>query len=965
MTPRRARALFVLALVLGAAATVAVAFSDHEDHKVAAALLAVPIGIAFVGSGLYAWLRRPENRTGRLMTLVGFTWFIGALSELNWSMPYTLGSALSGISFIFLAWLVLAFPSGRLGSRLDRRIVALGFLLVTVGQLGWLMFDSKALACDGCPRNAFFVTEGGTVADAISKVFQGVAFALLIAIVIVLARRWRAATPARRRALSPVFLSGGIFVALLAVSIVFDAITSAADAAFEFVFFGAFLTVPLAFLSGLLRSRLARAGAGRLLVDVPDEPSVAEAEAGLRRALGDPTLELRVWLPDCGYVDRDGRPGELPEDTPTRVTTRMERAGEPIAALVHDAALREEEPDLLEDVVAAARIALEKDRTLRALRASEQRSRALLDAIPDNMFRLTRDGTYLDFSLKDPRHVAVPTNRIVGGNIRNVLPPEITELLLDAIARALDTGEIQTIEYRMQRPIGLRDSEARVVRSGEDEVVVIVRDITERKQAEAELERLHRELEARLEELQHKSDFVTTVVDTAPALICAIDLEGRIVGFNRACEETSGYSADEVRGRPLYGLLVPEDEQQPLKIALASLAETDEIVEHQNHWLTRDGERRLIQWFNKAIRQPGSEVQYVIGAGLDITDRRRLQSELGERVEELRRERDFLSLVANASPGLLCVVDHEGRVTDEGANRGFTQATGIDDPEACGWLLSELVFLPGDASQVAEAIAEAKSGQPSAERETTWLTQDGRRLHVAWTCTPLTGARENSFLIAGLDITHRKRQEEEIRASRARLIEAGDAARRRLERNLHDGAQQRLVSLSLALRLAQAKLGDDPDSATELLESASAELALALEELRELARGIHPAVLSDRGLGAALETLATRAPLPVQIERLPPARLPGPVEAAAFYVVSESLANVAKYAQATSAYVSVTQDNGYAVVEVADDGIGGADPAAGSGLRGLADRVEALDGRLEVASEPGAGTRIRAEIPCA
>jgi signal transduction histidine kinase len=215
-----------------------------------------------------------------------------------------------------------------------------------------------------------------------------------------------------------------------------------------------------------------------------------------------------------------------------------------------------------------------------------------------------------------------------------------------------------------------------------------------------------------------------------------------------------------------------------------------------------------------------------------------------------------------------------------------------------------------------------------------------------------------------MDVTERKRQEQELRRSRARIVEAGDVERRRLERNLHDGAQQRLVSLSLGLRLAQARLKADPDEAERLLTGAAEELAHALEELRELARGIHPAVLTDRGLGAALETLAARAPLPVEVS-LTEQRLPEPVEAAAYYVISEALANVAKYAEASAVAITIMQLNGSAVVEVADDGVGGADPLRGSGLRGLADRVEALDGRLRVESSPGAGTRIRAEIPCA
>jgi len=204
---------------------------------------------------------------------------------------------------------------------------------------------------------------------------------------------------------------------------------------------------------------------------------------------------------------------------------------------------------------------------------------------------------------------------------------------------------------------------------------------------------------------------------------------------------------------------------------------------------------------------------------------------------------------------------------------------------------------------------------------------------------------------------------EQLKASRARIVQAGDAERRRLERNLHDGAQQRLVTLALVLRLAESRVSDDPAAAQELLAQASDELALGLEELRELARGIHPAILTDRGLTPALEALATRAALPVEVNGLPPERLPEAIEAAAFYVVSESLTNVAKYASASRARVDLARDDGLFVVEVSDDGIGGADAGKGSGLRGLSDRVEALGGQLRVSSEHGRGTTVRAELP--
>jgi signal transduction histidine kinase len=227
------------------------------------------------------------------------------------------------------------------------------------------------------------------------------------------------------------------------------------------------------------------------------------------------------------------------------------------------------------------------------------------------------------------------------------------------------------------------------------------------------------------------------------------------------------------------------------------------------------------------------------------------------------------------------------------------------------------------------------------------------------------GQQSGKFVVCGTDVTERKAQEAELRASRSRIVEAADDARQRLERNLHDGAQQRLVSLSLALRLAQGKLKGDPDGANDILTAAGDELAHAIAELRELARGIHPAVLTDRGLAAALEALASRSPFPVELSTNLEERLPGPVEAAAYYVVAEALTNVAKYAEATAVRVSAERNDGRVVVEVADDGVGGADPALGSGLRGLADRVEALSGRLDVESAAGAGTRVRAVIPVA
>jgi signal transduction histidine kinase len=215
--------------------------------------------------------------------------------------------------------------------------------------------------------------------------------------------------------------------------------------------------------------------------------------------------------------------------------------------------------------------------------------------------------------------------------------------------------------------------------------------------------------------------------------------------------------------------------------------------------------------------------------------------------------------------------------------------------------------------------------------------------------------------VSQLDAELRARLEE-LRASRARVVQASDAERRRLERDLHDGAQSRLVALALVLRSARAR-ANDPELAA-LLDTAQDELTTSLAELRELARGIHPAILTERGLEPALQTLVARVPLPVELQTAGDDRLPGPVECAAYFVVSEALANVAKYARATHATVAIRRMNGRLTVEVSDDGIGGADAARGSGLRGLADRVAALDGTLSLDSPAGRGTCLRAEIPC-
>jgi signal transduction histidine kinase len=206
---------------------------------------------------------------------------------------------------------------------------------------------------------------------------------------------------------------------------------------------------------------------------------------------------------------------------------------------------------------------------------------------------------------------------------------------------------------------------------------------------------------------------------------------------------------------------------------------------------------------------------------------------------------------------------------------------------------------------------------------------------------------------------------EQLAASRARVVAAGDAERRRLERNLHDGAQQRLVALAIGLRIADRLIDDDPEAAHTAIERASDELSASLAELREIARGLHPAVLSDHGLEPAITSLMQRAPLPVELTFDLAERPPAVVEVAAYYVIAESLTNVAKYAKASHATVEVRALGDRLLIAVSDDGVGGADQGCGSGLLGLEDRVAALGGRLHIESPPGGGTSVRADVPIA
>src|SRR5262249_41637011 len=595
---------------------------------------------------------------------------------------------------------------------------------------------------------------------------------------------------------------------------------------------------------------------GELVVELREGTTAPGLQDALRRTLGDPSLELASADASGRYRNADGRPMTLPGVGDPRMTTPIEYQGREIGVLVHDKVLRLR-PELLDAVNAAAGFALANEQSLETLQRMEVRNRALLDAIPDLMFRVRRDGMTLDVRADDPAALVLPVEEQIGRNLQDVLPTEVADAILTCIERALETGAMSSVEYELEVGGKARIFESRMVPSGADEVVTIVRDFTEQRRVETEQRRLGEEQTA----LRRVATLVAG--DAPPELVFQTVTEEvcRVLGIreavleryeNERCAIIVGRYGNRLAGDFDVGTVIELEEG----LAATKVLRTGAPVRVENYAELPGAIARRVSaiGFNSSIAVPISVAGSPWGA-----------------------------LVASLREDELMPPETERRMASF-------------------------------ASLVALAVASAQA-------------------------------------------------REEVEASRLRLVEASDAERRRLERNLHDGAQQRLVALSVGLRLAMQKVRTQPDQAAELLEVAAEELSAALTELRELAQGIHPAVLTDRGLEPALEVLTARAPLPVALDVRLRERLPEPVETAAYYVVSEALANVVKHAQAEEAAVRVLRSGHAALVEVEDDGEGGARLDGGSGLRGLLDRVETLDGHLEVDSRLGRGTLVRAALP--
>jgi signal transduction histidine kinase/PAS domain-containing protein len=850
-----------LALSLAAAAVAATgaavyltAVSRHAPNPVGHATLSVVVCLSFAGAGLVALRRPPYVRFGVLLVGVGLSSLLGALHDANGAVVYTIGVLTSNLVFAVLVHALLAFPGGRLASRRNRLLALAAYLDVLALQALAVLFDPLTRWHSDHPRNLALVDSRAALSTGLEELEAGVAIALALGVAVVLFRRARSKTAVARRHLAPVLWGGSGGLLIFAVGLALAPLSSGAAVVGIGLGLLASLALPAAFLGVMVQGRLARAAVGELLVELRERAEPPGLRDALRRALGDPSLELaRVRPEDGAYVDRLGGIVALPGPGEAQVATPILHGGEPIGALVHDRSLRLR-PELLEAVSAAAGFALANEQALETVERVEGRNRALLDAIPDLMFRVARDGTYLDVRADDPSGLLRPPEELVGSNVRDVLPPAAAGAVLACVERALDGNTMSSVEYELTIDGVPRCFESRMVPSGDGEVVTIVRDFTEKRRADVELRRLVEEQAA----------------------------------LRRVATLVAGEAAPEQVFQTVTG-------------------EACELLGLRSALL---------------LRFDGPETATVVGKFGEPSGAFTLGSLLP------LEEGAALTVLRTGAPARVDYGRLRGGIARSMRELGFSSSVGVPISVA--------------GTTWGALIAGLRAGEV-LPRETE------RRLQAFAELVALAVASAHA--------------RDELAASRLRIVEASDAERRRIERNLHDGAQQRLVALSVGLRLARARIRAAPEEAEELLGVATQELGEALTELRELAQGIHPAVLAERGLPAALEVLAARTPLPVALDVSLPERLPEPVEAAAYYVVSEALANVVKHARAGSAAVRVGWQNGCALVEVEDDGAGGAGLDGGSGLGGLRDRVETLDGRLVVESAPGRGTVVRAELP--
>jgi PAS domain S-box-containing protein len=480
---------------------------------------------------------------------------------------------------------------------------------------------------------------------------------------------------------------------------------------------------------------------------------------------------------------------------------------------------------------------------------------------------------------------------------------------------------------------------------------------------------------------------VDDIFDLSLDLLCVADLDGNFKRVNPAFEHTLGYDAAELVSRPFLEFVHPDDRERTAKM-VAALSEGRPISDFENRYIRADGAVRWLQWNTRTMPEKG----LMYAAARDVTENRMLTHEQAA----LRRVATLVAQGHDAGELFDAVAVEVGRLLSADATRllryqedgtaSVVGSYGASDAEI--GVGSHLSF---DRGRLWGRVAQSRSSERTDRRRNgsdalaksllavgiaaavaVPIVVSGRpwgAIVGAWKHPDMAGGdteiRMAQFTELVATAVANAESGAELAASRRRIVATADQARRRIERDLHDGAQQRLVHTVLMLNLARTELGDANGSVAELVEEALANAQRGMEEVQQLARGIHPRILSSGGLRPALKTLARRSAVPVTVDMQADVRLPENVEVTAYYVASEAVTNAAKHANASEVRITVDVDDRWIVLTIGDDGAGGADPSRGSGLIGLHDRVAALGGALAVQSEPGAGTVLTAQIPVA
>jgi PAS domain S-box-containing protein len=480
---------------------------------------------------------------------------------------------------------------------------------------------------------------------------------------------------------------------------------------------------------------------------------------------------------------------------------------------------------------------------------------------------------------------------------------------------------------------------------------------------------------------------VDDIIDLSLDLLCIAGFDGYFKRVNPAFERTLGYGSAELLSRPFLAFVHPDDRERTTKM-IRALTEGRQVADFENRHIRADGAVRWLQWKTRTVPERG----LMYAAARDVTENRMLTHEQaalrrvatlvaqgpdpGELFDAVAIEvgqllnADATRLLRYQEHGTASVVGSYGASDAEigvgshvSLDRGqlWGRVAQSRSPERTDRLREGSDALAKDLLAVGIAAAVAV---PIVVSGCTWGV-----IVAAWRHPDMAGGdteiRLAQFTELVATAVANAESGAELAASRRRVVASADEARRRIERDLHDGAQQRMASTVVLLKMAGKELGDANGPVAELVAEALVHAQQGIDEVQELARGIHPRILSSGGLGPALKTLARRSPIPVTVDARIDTRLPDPVEVTAYYVASEALTNASKHAQASEVRITVEMDDPWVVVTIRDDGVGGADPSRGSGLIGLDDRVAALGGALTVHSEPGAGTVLTARIPIA